>query len=399
MMEEVQLPMEKACEPAENARQPQMHSGKEKGKKNTVTFENDLDNSKSRNDINRGYKEVLSQPQDNITQLQKLQWLQKRRSSGLWAQCDTCDKWRYLPHILERYELPKKWYCKMNPDTKMSDCSIPEIPIHLHDEEDLIHSEYAAGSLVLARLPGWPWWPAMVDDCPDTEQYYWLDGFSDIPTHYNVVFFDTDATRAWLAPNQLKPYGPNRNILKTSLKKNAYKKRLEVSIAQCEDAEKLSLTERLQKYSFINRYKGPIVSPKKINKKDAQKYRRHLKRKYDVDLPQDFFESDEDTHIENKEEMIKENVIIVGSKKTIDDSKNDDTSFIDVQADKINKDASLIVQVGTDKDDQTKEMTTENQLQNKNSTTSLHFENGTPEVDTMYTENNTNSPHSDDFDF
>lgn len=63
----------------------------------------------------------------------------------------------------------------------MANCQVPESPIRVRDEEDLIHGEYTAGSVVLARLSGWPWWPAMVDDDPDTEQYYWLDGFSDIP--------------------------------------------------------------------------------------------------------------------------------------------------------------------------------------------------------------------------
>lgn len=66
-------------------------------------------------------------------------------------------------------------------DVTVANCSVPESPIHVRDEEDLIHGEYTAGSVVWARLTGWPWWPAMVDDDPDTEQYYWLDGFSDIP--------------------------------------------------------------------------------------------------------------------------------------------------------------------------------------------------------------------------
>ncbi|CAH2073536.1 unnamed protein product, partial [Iphiclides podalirius] len=116
-----------------------------------------------------------------LTHRERLVWLQKRRTSGLWAQCDSCNRWRYLPQVVDRYELPLKWHCRMNPDTNLADCSSPEVPIDLRDEEDLIHSRFTAGSIVWARLPGWPWWPAMVDDCPDTEQFYWLDGFTDIP--------------------------------------------------------------------------------------------------------------------------------------------------------------------------------------------------------------------------
>lgn len=69
----------------------------------------------------------------------------------------------------------------MHPDALLAKCSIPEEDLHVRDEEDLIHSQYSAGSIVWARVGSWPWWPAIVDDCPDTERFYWLDGFSDIP--------------------------------------------------------------------------------------------------------------------------------------------------------------------------------------------------------------------------
>lgn len=163
--------------------------------------------------LNR-YKKALSQPAPGLSYREKLLWLQKRRTEGLWVQCDDCDRWRYLPDILERHQLPIKWYCRMNPgmlfvvtsnpvititifnilyywffpDTSAADCSVPETLVPLHDEEDLIHNEYSAGSVVWARLDGWPWWPAMVDDCPDTEQFYWLDGFSDIPVTITFYF-------------------------------------------------------------------------------------------------------------------------------------------------------------------------------------------------------------------
>jgi hypothetical protein len=42
---------------------------------------------------------------------------------------------------------------------------------------------------VWGRLDGYPWWPALVDDDPDTEQYYWLNSFSDIPVR-NVLHGD-----------------------------------------------------------------------------------------------------------------------------------------------------------------------------------------------------------------
>jgi len=60
-------------------------------------------------------------------------------------------------------------------------CAAPEKPPTPLEEEDLIHNIYTAGSVVWGRLAGYPWWPAMVDDDPDTEQYYWLNSFSDIP--------------------------------------------------------------------------------------------------------------------------------------------------------------------------------------------------------------------------
>lgn len=75
-------------------------------------------------------------------------------------------------------------------DISLSKCSVPEIPISIRDIEDLVYGEYSAGSIVLARLGGWPWWPAMVDDCPDTEQYYWFDGFSDIPVSFFIYIND-----------------------------------------------------------------------------------------------------------------------------------------------------------------------------------------------------------------
>jgi hypothetical protein len=66
-------------------------------------------------------------------------------------------------------------------DKRYNSCAAPEKPPTPLEEEDLIHNIYTAGSVVWGRLAGYPWWPAMVDDDPDTEQYYWINSFSDIP--------------------------------------------------------------------------------------------------------------------------------------------------------------------------------------------------------------------------
>lgn len=41
------------------------------------------------------------------------------------------------------------------------------------EEEDLIETKFTAGSVVWARVVGYPFWPAMVEDDPDYDQFYW----------------------------------------------------------------------------------------------------------------------------------------------------------------------------------------------------------------------------------
>lgn len=66
----------------------------------------------------------------------------------------------------------------MNPDEYHNNCKIPE---EIEDEESLINNLYNAGSIVWAKVEGYPWWPAMVDDDPDYGQYFWLEQNIDDP--------------------------------------------------------------------------------------------------------------------------------------------------------------------------------------------------------------------------
>lgn len=76
------------------------------------------------------YKDVLSQPAPSLSHRQRLLWLQKRRTSGLWVQCDDCDRWRYLPNVLDSNELPNKWYCRLNPGKTLHQTQMthPQVP-------------------------------------------------------------------------------------------------------------------------------------------------------------------------------------------------------------------------------------------------------------------------------
>ncbi|XP_053483638.1 MORC family CW-type zinc finger protein 3-like [Ictalurus furcatus] len=51
-----------------------------------------------------------------------------------WIQCDDCLKWRKLPDCVDAKKLPKKWFCRMNPDPKFRSCTVEEEPEDYDDE-------------------------------------------------------------------------------------------------------------------------------------------------------------------------------------------------------------------------------------------------------------------------
>ncbi len=63
-------------------------------------------------------------------------------------------------------------------------------PVFRPSHHDHLELEYAAGSLVWVRSRLYPWWPAMVDHCPDTEDFFWLEGGGEdeAPRHYHVSY-------------------------------------------------------------------------------------------------------------------------------------------------------------------------------------------------------------------
>ncbi|XP_076393031.1 uncharacterized protein LOC100883896 isoform X1 [Megachile rotundata] len=204
--------------------------------------------------------ERLSFCDSNLNWKEVLYWLQPRRDVGLWIHCcrRTCKKLRYVDDYHDPIDVPKKWFCNMNSDKSIASCTIPEQPIPHTIKNDLIENIYNAGSIVWARISGFPWWPAMVNDCPDTFTYYELNKKSIKPVRYYVTFFNEERLESnWIPKANLKALATNKYsqlIKKTKFRGIEYKEPLEKAYKTALSALQLSLLERLRKYSFVAQY-------------------------------------------------------------------------------------------------------------------------------------------------
>ncbi|CAK9799326.1 Zinc finger CW-type PWWP domain protein 1, partial [Anthophora quadrimaculata] len=216
--------------------------------------------------------EVLSQCDSNLSWKDILHWLQKRRDIGLWVQCcrKECKKWRYVEEYHDPVDVPKIWYCEMNSglmcltllfdfiDKLIASCDIPEQPYTDAIKKDLIENAYNAGSIVWAHINGFPWWPAIVDDCPETFRYYHLPRNSNKPIKYHVTFFNEEKLEhSWIHKNNLKPFVANKYseiVKRTKLRGIEYKQSLQRAHELATNALQLSITNRLKNFSYVALY-------------------------------------------------------------------------------------------------------------------------------------------------
>lgn len=176
---------------------------------------------------------------------------------AIYVQCckKSCQKWRLVTQYEDASAVPDYWVCSMNRDKENSKCGIGGNAFN--GNSDKVEIKFSCGSLVWAKLKGFPWWPGMIDFCPDSDDYFWVD--EDIserePAWYHVVFFEgkgTEVTRAWIRSCDILSMKtpieqPNGNTLK---KPGPLKKRLLNAIHIAEEAKKLKRSERVKKYSF-----------------------------------------------------------------------------------------------------------------------------------------------------
>ena len=82
-------------------------------------------------------------------------------SGPVWVQCDNvdCQKWRNLKSISDPSVVPDNWTCSMNDELDYNSCSAPEeVLSDLGDSQEFIESPFIPGSLVWAKMDGYPWY-------------------------------------------------------------------------------------------------------------------------------------------------------------------------------------------------------------------------------------------------
>ncbi|XP_076818988.1 uncharacterized protein LOC143464850 isoform X2 [Clavelina lepadiformis] len=147
-------------------------------------------------------------------------------SKGIWVQCcdRNCLKWRYLHNCCDPSTLPEVWTCSMNKDdVEQNTCSAPEIDWTAAlkcSQDHFVYTKFNAGSIVWAKMPGYPSWPAMIDSDPDMNLFY--------------------------------EYNDDGTVVDS--KGRDFKAELQSAMLNADAALKMTLEQRLGKFSFEKRF-------------------------------------------------------------------------------------------------------------------------------------------------
>nr|XP_010955305.1 zinc finger CW-type PWWP domain protein 1 isoform X2 [Camelus bactrianus] len=190
---------------------------------------------------------------------------QKREGGGfgqclVWVQCSSpnCEKWRRLRGNIDPSVLPDNWSCDQNTDLEYNRCDIPE-ETWIGRESDVAYASYIPGSIIWAKQYGYPWWPGMVESDPDLGEYFLFASHLDsLPSKYHVTFFGETVSRAWIPVNMLKNF-QELSLELAGLKKCRNKdcsQKLGAALMMAQEAEQISIQERVNLFGFWSRYSG-----------------------------------------------------------------------------------------------------------------------------------------------
>ena len=269
------------------------------------------------NEIKKEKIENQSKQNEEVREktIHKMRFLQSGKSNGTYVQCslETCGKWRYLEGNEDPSQIPDKWECSLNPNPLINSCEKGASEEFVEGNEEFVDTQYAAGSMVWAKMKGYPWWPALVDFCPDTDEYYWLDSWNEDesknqpdadskPSWYHVVFFDVpQIKRAWIKVEDIGKLESIDHPPKSSTSiKPALKIKWKKILAMASECFQLDREKRLEQFSFAALFDGKwgyydentkVIKGKSkltlINEDETEKIKEDHKTLDSVDKPSD----------------------------------------------------------------------------------------------------------------
>jgi hypothetical protein len=163
-----------------------------------------------------------------------------------------CKKWRRLPNVADTSLIPANWTCEM----KGVQCGKGR-SVKVDNVTDYV--EFPLGSVVWAKMKGHPRWPALIDYCPDAQEYYWDYNDKNEVTHYNVTFLDIPVSRSWILPKDISSITSPvdmKDFPATKISKPKKKAKLREVIQMANQCMGLLKEERLEKFSFYALFKG-----------------------------------------------------------------------------------------------------------------------------------------------
>ncbi|CAL1301323.1 unnamed protein product, partial [Larinioides sclopetarius] len=96
-----------------------------------------------------------SKKRKDSTRDRHLKWINYycSKNFGIWVECSNCKKWRRTFQFSESHEVPENWCCSILTleNGEKGSCDDPE------EDTDELYIEYSPGSVVWAKLEGFPW--------------------------------------------------------------------------------------------------------------------------------------------------------------------------------------------------------------------------------------------------
>ncbi|CAH8497890.1 unnamed protein product [Heterobilharzia americana] len=215
-------------------------------------------------------------------QVQEADGVQYQDLPGTWVECSFCSKWRYLPNVHDPSQLESSWYCALNPKYSRitphdsysnkyihNPCEEPEDFSAVRQEDDFIFGHFSVGSVVWAKIQGYPYWPAMVY-YSSQGKYAEFDSNSKEVTHYNVVFLDPScSTMSRVTSSRVHKFTTFDEMDLNKVPKRFWR-RLRAAGQEAEDALLLSVKDRIAAYGYAHQSEDIAVKirPKEIKSKD-----------------------------------------------------------------------------------------------------------------------------------